>query len=131
MRMLSNALSSYGSGYSSDFAKACKVEIPQKSDWCGVFIGALLAGIDHELPTNPQVARSYLKIGKPIDKPKIGDLVVFWRFSPSDWRGHVGIYIREDDTGVFCLGGNQKGKVQITRYNKDRILGYRRIIDGN
>ena len=126
-QLLMLALAAYGSTYNPDFANQCDVVIPLKSDWCGVFCGSLLAELGYELPPKPQVARSYLKIGEPVSEPVIGDIVVFWRVSPSDWRGHVSIYIREDETGIYCLGGNQKGKVQILKYSKEKLLGYRRI----
>ena len=131
MRLVSSALSVYGSGYSPEYAKQCHVEVPPNSNWCGLFIGAMLSKIECELPSKPQVARSYLKIGTPVDKPMLGDLAVFWRVSPNDWRGHVSIFIREDETGIYCLGGNQKGKVQITRYSKRKLLGYRRVYPTN
>ena len=127
MKLIMLALSMYGSTYNPDFANHCDVAIPLNSNWCGVFVGSLLAELGYELPPKPQVARSYLKIGEPVSEPAIGDLVVFWRVSPDDWRGHVSIYIREDETGIYCLGGNQKGKVQILKYNKNKLLGFRRI----
>lgn len=125
--ILMEALSLYGTEYSSEYAEQCEVSIPPKGNWCGVFIGALLYELGYELPPRPQVARSYLKIGEPVDTPRIGDLVVFWRVSPNDWRGHVSIYIREDETGIYCLGGNQSGKVQIKKYEKIKVLGFRRF----
>lgn len=126
-KLVELALSKYGCKYSPDYAKSCGVNVPPNSNWCGLFCGYLLSKLEHKLPPMPQVARSYLKIGTPVDKPMLGDLAIFWRESPDDWRGHVSIYIREDVTGIYCLGGNQKGKVQILRYSKNKILGYRRI----
>ncbi|MFK7953398.1 MAG: TIGR02594 family protein, partial [Ekhidna sp.] len=110
-----------------DYAYKCDVGIPSMSNWCGVFVGSLLAELGYDLPPKPQVARSYLKVGQPVVEPAIGDIVVFWRVAPNDWRGHVSIYIREDETGIYCLGGNQQGKVQIIKYKKQKLLGYRRI----
>ena len=121
------ALDNYGSKYNPKYAESCGVHVPPKSNWCGLFIGAMLLKSGYELPPKPQVARSYLKIGTPVDKPMLGDLAIFWRVSPNDWRGHVSIYIREDETGIYCLGGNQKGKVQILKYSKEKLLGFRRI----
>ena len=129
MNLLIQALSSYGSKYKREYSNLCRVDIPENANWCGVFIGWVLACLGYKLPPKPQVARSYLKVGVPVEKPRIGDLAIFYRVSPSDWRGHVSIVIREDDTGVYCLGGNQKGKVQISRYQKKKLLGYRRLID--
>ena len=126
--LIEAALSVYGSNYKEEFSAGCDVEIPENANWCGVFCGYLLSELGHKLPPNPQVARSYLKIGEPVDEPAIGDLVVFWRGrGRTDWRGHVSIFIREVDNWIYCLGGNQQGKVQIVRYRKNRLLGYRRI----
>ncbi|MFK7822796.1 MAG: TIGR02594 family protein [Oligoflexales bacterium] len=127
--IVSQALSVYDSSYKPAYAKQCDVNIPPKANWCGVFAGWLLTKNGFELPPRPQVARSYLKVGKPVEEPQIGDLVVFWRVDPKDWRGHVSIFIREDESGIYCLGGNQQGKVQIVKYNKFKLLGYRRIQD--
>lgn len=127
--LVEKALSLYGTAYNPEYARRCCVSIPPKANWCGVFCGYLLAEIGCDLPARPQVARSYLKVGKPVDKPKMGDLVVFWRVDPKDWRGHVGLFIRTDGSGVYCLGGNQSGRVQVTKYSELKILGYRRIED--
>ena len=129
MNLALQALEEYGNRFQQRYADDVGVMIPKGSNWCAVFIGSLLSEIGYDLPAYPQVARSYLKIGRPVDDPVIGDIVVFWRGSKNDWRGHVSIFIREDETGIYCLGGNQQGKVQIVRYSKFKLLGYRRIQD--
>ena len=57
-------------------------------------------------------------------------IAIFWRESPESWKGHVGIYINEDDGNIFLLGGNQgpNRSVMIQRYSMDRLLGYRRLL---
>ena len=127
MDLISKALAFYGSGYRGEFAAKCNTKIPEKANWCGVFAGALLTDLGLELPDRPQVARSYLKVGQPVSQPELGDLVVFWRVYPKDWRGHVSLFIREDEFGIYCLGGNQQGRVQIVKYSKFKLLGYRRV----
>jgi uncharacterized protein (TIGR02594 family) len=72
-------------------------------------------------------ARSWLKVGEQIDKPLLGDVVVFWRESKESWKGHVGLYINHDDKYIYCLGGNQSGSIRITPYPVERLLGYRRL----
>ncbi len=104
--------------------------IDYKSDdipWCGLFVahcvGTTLA--QEKLPGNPLGARSWLKFGAPCDAG-LGSVLVFWRGSPSGWKGHVGFYCGEDDRGAFhVLGGNQGNAVSVTRIEKNRLLGAR------
>ena len=72
-------------------------------------------------------ARSWLKVGTAVTTPELGDVVVFWRESPSSWKGHVALYINHDAKYIYCLGGNQSGSIRITPYPIERLLGYRRI----
>ena len=59
--------------------------------------------------------------------PKPGDMVVFWRESRKSWKGHIAMYIRETETHVYVLGGNQNNQVKISAYPKYRVLGYRTL----
>ena len=74
-------------------------------------------------------ARSWLKIGKEVKVPEIGDIVVLWRDNPNSWTGHVGLYISEDKptNRIYILGGNQDNMISIKPYHKSRVLGYRKI----
>lgn len=92
--------------------------------WCAAFVGAMLArtGQPHTGKLN---ARSYLDWGKPVSKPIEGDIVIFWRESPSSWRGHVGFVKEITPTEVVTLGGNQGNSVNYKSYPRDRVLGYR------
>lgn len=94
--------------------------------WCSVFINwcALQCGFER---TNRANARSWLQVGKVIEEPQLGDVVVFWRESPASWKGHVAIVIRVTDEFVYALGGNQDNQVKISCYNKSTVLGYRRL----
>jgi len=76
-------------------------------------------------PQSP-AARSWLKWGKPVSKPLPGDVAVFWRESPSSWKGHVGFYLGEVGGYVVVLGGNQGNKVSVRYYKRSQLLGYRR-----
>lgn len=97
--------------------------------WCAAFVGAMLkrAGYAHTGKLN---ARSYLDWGEPVDldEASVGDIVVFWRVSPSDWRGHVAFLAEEYNGGsvVSVLGGNQANQVNIRDYSTNRILGVRK-----
>lgn len=97
-----------------------------KFAWCSVFHNHIcdIAGVERSHKAN---ARSFLEVGQPVDNPRIGDTVIFWRGSKSSWKGHVGLFIREDDTHIWTLGGNQNNSVNIRPYVKSRVLGYRRL----
>lgn len=92
--------------------------------WCAAFVGAMLerSGV---ASSKSLAARSYLTWGKKLDRPKPGCVVVLWRTSPKSWQGHVGFYVGEDSKSVFLLGGNQADAVNVSKYPKDRILGFR------
>ncbi|MEM8553994.1 MAG: TIGR02594 family protein [Pseudomonadota bacterium] len=94
--------------------------------WCGLFVahcvGATLG--DEPLPSNPLGARQWLKFGQACE-PQLGAVLVFWRGSQSDWRGHVGFYAGEDSEHFHVLGGNQSNAVNVMRLSKSRLLGAR------
>ena len=96
--------------------------------WCAAFVGAMLkrAGLPH---TGKLTARSYLDWGRPVAETDVqpGDLVIFWRGSPSSWQGHVGFVVRLERDFVVVLGGNQRNQVSEARYPRDRVLGFRRM----
>lgn len=95
--------------------------------WCAAFVGAMLkrAGMPHTGKLN---ARSYLDWGNEVDlhEAREGDIVVFWRGSPDDWRGHVGFFVRQDGDHIYVLGGNQLNAVNVLAYPASRLLGVRR-----
>ena len=96
--------------------------------WCAAFVGSCLkrGGYPH---TGSLGARSYLDWGQPValQDAEPGDIVVFWRGSPSSWQGHVGFFAGVEKGGdIMVLGGNQKDKVGLARYSQSRLLGVRR-----
>lgn len=101
-------------------------KLKDETAWCSAYVNWVMkeSCLDHTGKLN---ARSWLKIGEEITEPKIGDIVVFWRESESSWKGHVGFFISEVGDWIYCLGGNQGNSVNISRYPKRRLLGYRRI----
>ena len=95
--------------------------------WCSAYLNWCAKTSGHEY-TGKLTARSWLDVGEPIEHfQQVGDIVVFWRVSIDDWRGHVGIYINESPDHVWVLGGNQSNMVRISVYAKSRVLGYRRL----
>lgn len=94
--------------------------------WCGSFVSWCLvqAGLSTLGPRGAG-ARSWLSYGVKTDKPELGDLVIFWRVSPTSWQGHVGFYAGETSTHIKVLGGNQSNAVNISHYAKSQLLGFR------
>jgi uncharacterized protein (TIGR02594 family) len=108
---------------------------PVRVEWCAAFANAILE--QSELPSNKDhkyalTARAFLDWGKKVDKPEMGDIVVFPRGNQG-WQGHVGFYVKEQMIdGVlyyYILGGNQKNSVRVDLYRADKALGIRRAID--
>ena len=100
----------------------------RRTAWCGGFAATVLRMFDPNiaLPPNPLGARNWLKFGERCE-PAAGALVIFWRVSPNSWKGHVGFVVRVYSNGdVACLGGNQSNAVNIRRFPKSRILGFRK-----
>jgi uncharacterized protein (TIGR02594 family) len=94
--------------------------------WCSCFVNwvALKAGVERSGKLN---ARSWVNVGENIEKPMLGDVVIFWRESRDSWKGHVAFYINDDEDWIYCLGGNQNNKVCVKPYPKYRFLAYRRL----
>ena len=95
-----------------------------ETPWCSAFVNWCMeeTGIKG---TENAAARSWLAWGRELTVPEIGCVVVLWRGSPSGWQGHVGFFVKETLTTVSLLGGNQGDQVNISKYSKDRVLGYR------
>jgi uncharacterized protein (TIGR02594 family) len=108
---------------------------PVRVEWCAAFANAILE--KSEIPSNKDhkyalTARAFLDWGEKVDKPEMGDIVVFPRGNQG-WQGHVGFYVKEQMIdGVlyyYILGGNQKNSVRVDLYRADKALGIRRSID--
>lgn len=143
MKLLSTALKYYGQkevdGPESNpwILRIIKKMFPSANDdskvsWCSVFMHAICEEAGIYIPKDPRsgTARSWLEFGTPIeiDKAEPGDVVIFWRESPSSWKGHVALWVNDRGNGtVRVLGGNQDNAVNIRSYGKDRILGVRRL----
>jgi len=99
-------------------------EIP----WCGLAVSYWIKKAGFEPPKNfSQVrARDFANWGKPVKTPSFGDIMVFWRGSRQGRDGHVGLYIGENNTHYFILGGNQKNQIGIDPIAKVRLLEARR-----
>jgi uncharacterized protein (TIGR02594 family) len=96
--------------------------------WCSLALNYFAKKCGYEY-SNSLAARSWLKMPNQIVvlNPEIGDVVVLWRESPDSWKGHIGLFISQDVHSVYVLGGNQGDKISIMPYNRDRVLGYRKL----
>lgn len=107
-------------------------QLKDETAWCSCFLNwcALEAGVERSMALD---ARSWLKVGKIIDNPVPGDVVIFWRISKNNnWQGHVGLFCRKQGDSIFTLGGNQGiGQVNIMPYQTCGrtmgLLGFRRL----
>lgn len=102
--------------------------IDDETSWCSTYMCWCAQIVN--LENSPSLlARSWLEIGTPVDTPKVGDIVVFWREKQNSWQGHVSVYINEDSEThqIYCLGGNQDDKVCVKPYPSEQVLGYRRL----
>lgn len=115
-------------GWSEKANKAELTELlginPVTTPWCAAFINAIEKKCGRK-GTGKMLAREYLKYGKPVSTPQLGDIVVFKRGN-SSWQGHVGYYAGEDKDRILSLGGNQSNKICYAYYPKKDVLGYRR-----
>lgn len=102
---------------------------PAKLPWCGDFVETCMALAlpDEALPTNPYLARNWLKFGR--EGIGYGATLVFKR-PGAPTSGHVGYYYAEDKTHYHVLGGNQSNSVSVTRIAKTRLLGSRFPLTG-
>jgi uncharacterized protein (TIGR02594 family) len=108
---------------------------PVKIEWCAAFINSVLGerGIpDSSTVSNaPLTARSFLKWGKRVREPEVGDIVILPRGTEA-WQGHVGFYYgTEYKNGVKfykILGGNQDDAVTIKLFPARSVISIRRYV---
>lgn len=104
--------------------------------WCSAFANYVCWLL--RLPRSKDLrARSWLEVGEGVtfDEAKVGDIVVLTRGGGDqppahviDAPGHVGFFAGwSGDQYVEVLGGNQSDTVKVSRYDRDRLLGVRRL----
>lgn len=99
-------------------------------NWCDAYVDWVVMKAGGQITPN-LIAREWLREGVPVTKPFPGDIVILWRESIDSWKGHVGFFVRQNDSMVWLLGGNQSNQVQILPFRKERILETHRIIIPN
>lgn len=110
-----------------EYLRSTNLGAPHSSNdetaWCSGFVNWCMERAGFE-GTDSAAARSWLNWGEKLDTPRRGCVVVFSR-PPNSWNGHVAFYIGETPTHIKVFGGNQSDAVNISKYAKNRLLGYR------
>ena len=101
-------------------------KLKDETAWCSAFVNWVCKKCDLDY-SHKLNARSWLKVGVKTENPEKGDVVVFWREKKDSWKGHVGFFIKETESFIYVLGGNQNNQVKISAYPKSRLLEYRKI----
>lgn len=94
--------------------------------WCSLLMNYVAKKCGYQY-TGQLTARSWLKMPVMVLQPSVGDVVILSRGDPKGWEGHVGLFIKWDDKRVWVLGGNQGNEVNISVYQRDRVLGVRKL----
>lgn len=103
-----------------------KVGMSDDVPWCASFVCWVLEMVGMG-STNSKMARSYTKWGRStLKNPLPGDIVVYWRGSKNGSLGHVGFFLKEVNGLIYTLGGNQNDAVNISKYDRSRVLDIRR-----
>lgn len=92
--------------------------------WCGLFIAIIAKRAGKDVVKDPLWAANWLHFGIGANEAMLGDVLVFKR----PGGNHVGLYVGEDLSTYYVLGGNQSDQVSITRILKERCIGIRRPI---
>ena len=99
-----------------------------ETPWCSIFLNwaSKKAGLERSKDAR---SRSWATVGKAVQNPLHGDVILFGTGGDINKIYHVGIFMgfSEDGKRVFCLGGNQTNKVSISKSWRANVAGYRRI----
>jgi len=101
---------------------------PDEVAWCSSFVNWCVER-SGQVGTNSKSARSWKSWGSRVSEAnwRQGDIVVFWRDSPTSSNGHVGFLYSFDGPRPLVLGGNQGDKLCVDDpYPYSQILSVRR-----
>jgi len=108
-----------------------------EAPWCAGFISYCLEQSGYKEFNYQLSARRIWNIANEkkliVDIPQAGDLIVFWRESPTSWKGHIGIVSEVGLEAIWTIEGNVgdfPSTVKRIKYNRNdipRLLGYIRI----
>lgn len=93
-----------------------------ETPWCGTFVAHCLTTANRSLPKHWYRAKAYLDYGTELTKPAYGCIAVTGR----EGGGHVFFVVGETPDGqIVGFGGNQSNAVNLRKFPKNKILGYR------
>lgn len=115
------------------------------NSWCAAFVSwCYLQAVDghmHAMPFNYSIgardiynqlrSKGWHYDGTGARQPKPGDIVCWWRESPSSWKGHIGLVHHCKDGFLYTIEGNKAANVAGFSYVKtrmDKLLGYARVL---
>jgi uncharacterized protein (TIGR02594 family) len=94
--------------------------------WCALATAHWVYQAGYAPVEKPLWALNWADWGNPADVPSLGDVLVFRRKTATGFAGHVGLYVGEDDSRFYVLGGNQGDAVCIEPVLKSRLVAARR-----
>lgn len=101
----------------------CALFVNDDIAWCGLFEAVCFALHDIEpvfgaTDTDKFLwANAWAQFGIPLDRPRVGCVVVFPR--------HVGFYVGESGDDYLVIGGNQSDSVKIAAFAKENVTALR------
>jgi uncharacterized protein (TIGR02594 family) len=108
-----------------EYLKSTNLSSPSDSNdetkWCSAFVNWCVERAGYE-GTDSAWALSWLNWGKKATNPTHGCIVVL---KPGPDSRHVGFYIGEAASKIKVLGGNQSDEVNVAKYVKSAVVGYR------
>lgn len=104
-----------------------KIYTADSIPWCGLFMAIVAKRGAKPIVKDPLWALNWGTFGHHIDKPGLGDVLVFTRKTSSGGTaGHVGLYVAETPDSYYVLGGNTSDAVSIGEIKKSRLYQARR-----
>lgn len=93
-----------------------------ETPWCSAILCAWMERVGIR-STRSAAAASWRSWGRELPEggQRLGCVVVMTR----PGGNHVALYLDEDDSGVYCLGGNQGNRVSVRRYPWEVVTNFR------
>lgn len=100
--------------------------LEKETPWCSAFANWVAKTAGYEYSGKPE-ARSWLTMGESTKNPTWGDIAVLWEDSPESSKGYVGFFVKETKRYVYLLGGDQRNRVCIKAYLKNKVIDFRKL----
>ena len=129
-----------GNNMGPDVAKYLHGIVQPPADWCAAFVSWCFQNSGQDMPykftlgardTLQQLRKKGWGISPNDSAPPLpGDVIVWWRGSPTGWQGHIGLIHSYSDGIVRTIEGNKTPKVGTFTYTLgsiSRLLGFARV----